>query len=218
MRLIGKNGSSLPPGSVFAVYVPVPFRENDSERLYATIERYSFATLVNVVDGAPYVTHLPLLLDRERRTLYGHLASANPQTSALFEGQSTLAVFQGPHAYISPRWYAEPNVPTWNYIAVHAYGRAVRLDDAGLAGLLERLTARYETETERWHPGLLPDDMLSRLRKVITGFALPIERLEGKYKLSQNRSRADRQGATAALHEHGEGALAALMDEALEER
>lgn len=179
------------------------------------MERNSFAALVSVIDSEPFVTHVPLLLDRERQVLLGHLANANPQTAALFEGQQTLAVFQGPHAYISPRWYARPNVPTWNYVAVHAYGRATRLDDAGLADLLERLTATNETDDDAWRGALFPADKLRKLRGAITGFALPIERLEGKYKLSQNRSRADREGAIDAVRDGGHEELAQLMSDAL---
>ncbi|MDH3713288.1 MAG: FMN-binding negative transcriptional regulator [Gammaproteobacteria bacterium] len=199
------------------MYIPRHFQETDTQRLFAMVEKYSFAVLVSVVDGAPLITHLPLLLDRERQTLLGHLANANPQVDSLFDGRQTLAVFQGPHAYISPRWYASPNVPTWNYVAVHAYGCATRLDDDGLADLLERLTASYETDGEPWRSALLPADRLRKMRGAITGFELPIERLEGKYKLNQNRSLVDREGAINAVRNSGHEELAQLMSDALQD-
>ena len=136
---------------------------------------------------------------------------------ALFDGQQTLAVFQGPHAYISPLWYAKLNVPTWNYVAVHAYGHATRLDDAGLTDLLDRLTASNETSEAPFRPDMLPADQLVAMRKVITGFALPIAQLQGKFKLSQNRRRADREGAISAVAEKGHEELARLMSAALQE-
>ena len=199
------------------MYIPKRYQVTDEQRLFDLVEQYSFAALVNVIDDAPFVTHIPLLLDRERRTLFGHLANENPQLEALFDGQQTLAVFQGPHAYISPRWYAKLNVPTWNYVAVHAYGHATRLDDAGLTDLLERLTASNEPGEEPFRPDMLPADMLVALRGAITGFALPITQLQGKYKLSQNRRRADREGALSAVADQGHSELAQLMSDALQD-
>jgi transcriptional regulator len=200
---------------VALLYIPRYFQKTDAQQLFDMMERNSFAALVSVVDGAPLVTHLPLLLDRERQTLLGHLANANPQVDALFDGRQTLAVFQGPHAYISPRWYVSPNVPTWNYVAVHVYGCATRMNDDELAELLERLTTSYETDGKPWRSALPPADRLRKLRGAITGFALSIERLEGKYKLSQNRSPADREGAIDAVRDSGHEELAQLMTDEL---
>ncbi len=117
------------------MYIPAAFNETDPEKLFDTIEQYSFGMLVSQADGVPLVSHLPILLDRTHAPhgcLIGHLARANPQWEQA-EGQAALAVFSGPHAYISPSWYQSENVvPTWNYVAVHAYGtfRAIHDRDA----------------------------------------------------------------------------------------
>src|SRR5579883_1304747 len=116
------------------------------------MRRFSFATLVTVQDGAPFATHVPVLLDAdagEQGALRAHLARANPQWRALAEGQEALVLFQGPHAYVSPAWYeTHPSVPTWNYAVVHAYGKPRLLDDAELFALLRASVAEYESGRE----------------------------------------------------------------------
>lgn len=185
------------------MYIPAAFRVEDLETLHAFMQRYSFATLVTVGDGEPFATHLPLLLDAVRGpygTLRGHVARANPQWRQLSTG-SPLVIFQGPHSYVSPSWYeAELAVPTWNYTAVHAYGTARLLEDADeLMSLLRALTAIYEApRPEPWQMDL-PEEWLRNLARGIVGFELEITRLEGKWKLSQNRPEADREQVAAAL-------------------
>src|SRR5262245_35101125 len=130
------------------MYVPAHFAEPDLIKLHEAIECYSFATLVSQSGGEPFASHLPLLLDRDRGScgmLIGHMARANPQWQDA-AGQRVLAVFSGPHAYISPTWYeAEKVVPTWNYVAVHAYGRLELIEDGGEAeGVLRRTIGTYE--------------------------------------------------------------------------
>jgi len=117
------------------MYLPKPFREDDPARLHALIRAHGFATLISERDGEPFASHLPLLLDAERGprgTLLGHMARANPQWRSFDQGRAALAIFHGPHCYVSPSWYANaPAVPTWNYAAVHAYGRPRVLEDGG---------------------------------------------------------------------------------------
>ena len=125
------------------MYVPSHFREQDRTRLDKLIRDYPFGQLVSIKDGEPFVTHVPFLLDSDANLLFGHLAKANPHCEVLFE-QSALAVFQGPHAYVSPRWYRSPNVPTWNFTAVHVYGRPQPLEEGRLEQLLEDLSAEFE--------------------------------------------------------------------------
>ena len=193
------------------MYVPKHFAEDDPDRLAALIAEHDFAVLFT--DGAtgPFATHLPLLLDRGRGakgTLIGHVARANPHWKT-FDGRRGLAVFAGPHAYVSPRWYeAAPAVPTWNYVAVHATGtlRAVE-DPVALRAILERMTARYEGE-DGWRLGALDEKFTAAMMRGIVGVELAIELLEGKLKLSQNRSAADRAGVVEALADHP---LAAAM-------
>ncbi len=180
------------------MYLPDTFREPDQERLHAFIDRYPFGTLVVAEGGGAEVAHLPFLLDRPSGELLFHVARANPMRP-----RQALAIFHGPHAYVSPTWYEQPeqHVPTWNYAVVHAHGSVRQLSDGELLASVERLVSVYET-TWRLDPTLRP-----RLLPQIIGFALAIERLEGKFKLSQNRSETDRKRVARKLG----GEIAALM-------
>lgn len=174
------------------MYTPVAFAESDSGRLFEFIEQNSFGLLVSWLDRKPVATHLPFLLQREaggHGTLVGHMARANPQWREA-EGESVLAVFSGPHAYISPAWYeAENVVPTWNYVAVHATGPLELIDDPeALREILQATVGTYEgarREPWRWDDAAPSVD---RLLPHIVGFRIAIDRLEGKWKLSQNHS------------------------------
>jgi transcriptional regulator len=200
------------------MYVPAHFTEDDLPTLYTFIDRHPFGLLVSVHDGRPMATHLPLILDRSvgpYGTLLGHVARANPQWRQLRE-QEVLAIFNGPHAYVSPSWYqAEKLVPTWNYVAVHAYGRVELIEDTdSLVALVHRLTRVFEQHRDApWD--FDPAD--SHMRKVsagIVGFRLAIERLEGKWKLNQNHPEERRQRVIDGLREPGgedREAIASLM-------
>lgn len=196
------------------MYIPTAFRADDRDALYDLIDRHGFGTLVTVPDGTPFATHLPFVLDRARGVLLGHVARANPHADAL-AGAEALVVFQGPHAYVSPSWYATgPAVPTWNYAAVHVYGTASLLDEPSLIDLLDRLEKQYESGRERpWTMDGLPPDFLRKLVRGIVGFAVPLSRVEGKFKLNQNRPAEDRSGVISALAEGNaeERALAEFM-------
>lgn len=188
------------------MYVPAVFAEKDIATLHALIEDHGFATLVtNTADG-PTATHLPVMLDRARGpqgTLVAHLARANPHARSL-DGAETLAIFLGPHGYISPSWYGQhPSVPTWNYAAVHVYGRAKVVDDpARLDAMLRQLVEQYESgRANRWSTDGLPADYMKGMLRGIVGIEIEIARLEGKLKLSQNRNAADRKAVIAALNE-----------------
>jgi transcriptional regulator len=187
------------------VYVPAHFRIDDDATLHAFMRAHAFATLVTLVDGAPFATHLPLLVDADgdgdELILRGHIARANPQWETL-EDQDALAIFSGPHAYVSPTWYTSAqNVPTWNYTAVHALGRGrVLTERADVMDVLRRLTDREEARfTQPWSIERLPEDYVESLRRAIVAFEIPVTRLEGKYKLSQNRSAADQTGVADTL-------------------
>jgi transcriptional regulator len=178
------------------MYIPESFAIRDLNQLHDWIEAYSFASLVSAGGERLEATHLPLLLERgEGRfgTLVGHFAKANGQWQAA-AGAMTLAMFHGPHAYISPRWYDNPNlVPTWNYIAVHAYGRLELIDDLDATiALVRRMTQHYEASFDEPWQLQLDDDSLRKLAMQVVAFRLPIEWLEGKAKLSQNHP-AERQ-------------------------
>ncbi len=209
------------------MYIPKAFREDDVATLHALMRRYSFATLVSDREGEPFATHLPLLVRPEPRpygTLVGHVAHANPHWRGFADGRSVLAIFQGPHGYITPSWYAQKpdNVPTWNYAAVHAYGTPRLIDDDDeLYSLLHELIQTHEAGYARpWSPPE-PDDAVRSMMGAIVGFYIEITRLEGKLKLNQNRSEADQQRVVAGLEGLGDpesAALAQLMRDRREAR
>ncbi|KAB0548966.1 FMN-binding negative transcriptional regulator [Pseudomonas argentinensis] len=191
------------------MYTPSAFRQNDLATLHREIRACRLATLVSHGENGLQASHLPLLLRPEQGeygTLYGHLARANPHARLLAEGGEALVMFSGADAYVSPSWYpakAEHGkvVPTWNYIAVHAHGRAEVFDDAErLLALLRELTDRHEQpRPQPWAIADAPPDYIDGMLRAIVGFALPIERLEGKWKLGQNRSAADQHGVRSGL-------------------
>ena len=191
------------------MYRPRLFDIDDEAVLSDFMRAQSFALLVTATDGAPVASHIPLLLDDggEQVRLLGHTAKANPQWQA-FDGKTeAMAVFWGPHAYISPNWYeTETMVPTWNYVTVHAYGKPTVIDDPetvrqGQAQLVDT----YESDaTGNWSMDVLPDDYLGKMLKGIVAFEMPIERLEGKFKLNQKNSAADREGAIKGLRQTGD--------------
>jgi transcriptional regulator len=185
------------------VYLPPAFTEARPEILVEHIERYDFALLVTHGAEGLVASHIPFLIDDgERLHLHGHLARPNPQVSDLARGGEVLAIFHGPHAYISPNWYATgPSVPTWNYVDVHAYGTVQLVEDAEwLRRFLVRLSDRHEARNRvAWRMQDLPETYVETMLKGIIGFEIAVTRLEGKYKLSQNRPAADRPGVIAAL-------------------
>ncbi|HND30882.1 MAG TPA: FMN-binding negative transcriptional regulator [Myxococcota bacterium] len=183
------------------MYNPALFRIDDADRLADFLGRYPFATLISGDGEGLDISHLPLLLSTDApRRLQGHMARANPQWRSM-EGKEVRVLFQGPHGYISPSWYEEAQaVPTWNYMAVHIWGR-VRLvqEPEPLLELLERLVQREEARFST--PWVLDrsDDWTRSLLAGIVGFEIDILRMEGKFKLSQNRPPASRQKVVATL-------------------
>jgi transcriptional regulator len=186
------------------MYIPKAFREDDILTLHTFMRTYSFATLVTQHEGVPFATHAPFLIDTGRGphgTLLAHMARANPQWHDFNKAQEVLVIFQGPHAYISPSWYeVELSVPTWNYAAVHAYGLPRLIDDReALYTLLKTLIQTHEAHFEKPWPFHLPDVYLQKMMHGIAGFEIEITRLEGKFKLSQNRTEAERANVITAL-------------------
>lgn len=186
------------------MWTPRPFRQEDVQTLHALMRRHNFAVLFSQADGRPYATHLPFMIDENRGpygTLVGHMARANPHWKRFDDATQVLVVFQGPHAYISPSWYEDQvTVPTWNYAAVHAYGipRLIH-EPERLRPMVGELTRLHETAVgSTWDLDQAKPVMDTEL-KAIVGFEIPIDRLEGKYKFNQNRSRADQEGVIRAL-------------------
>ncbi|MCF5722444.1 FMN-binding negative transcriptional regulator [Pseudomonas syringae] len=191
------------------MYTPHPFALTDLPDLQQLIRHTRLAQLVTFGEQGLLASHLPLLLNADEGpngTLYGHLAKANPQWRELQNGSQALVIFAGADAYISPTFYpakAEHGkvVPTWNYLAVHAYGTPeVFSDPERLLNLVSALTDRHEgSRAQPWKVSDAPTDYIDSMLKAIVGFALPIERLIGKRKLSQNRSPADIAGVREGL-------------------
>jgi transcriptional regulator len=201
------------------MYIPKAFREDDLNTIHNLMREYSFATLITQHEGAPFATHLPFILDAQRGsngTLLAHMARANPQWHDFASEQEVLVIFQGPHAYISPSWYeVELSVPTWNYAVVHAYGiPCLFKDNEELYKLLKILIETHEAQFERPWPFQLPDEYLQKMMHGIVGFEIEITRLEGKFKMSQNRTESERENVIAALQESPDTlAVADLMKE-----
>jgi len=190
------------------MYMPKVFQEADRERLYDFVDAHGFgALIVPDAQGDLEISHLPFFLDRSSGRLLAHVARANPIWKKALAARSVVVVFQGPHGYVSARWYEEPQkqVPTWNYAVVHAHGRAEGpMPQAELAALLDDLVATHEQGAAApWRARDVDRDFFERLLQEIVGFSIVIERLEGKFKLSQNRSPEDRTRVIRALAERG---------------
>lgn len=186
------------------MYVPKHFAVNDREILYDFMEHYSFGILVSNKDGVPFATHLPFLLDREEGKLLGHMAKSNEHWQYT-EGE-VMVIFHGPHAYISPTWYETKwTVPTWNYTAVHAYGKFnVIHEEAAVISVFERSVDRYESSMPKPWKADFNEAATKGMLNGIVCFEIEISRLEGKWKLSQNHPEERQQKVIAGLMERGD--------------
>lgn len=204
------------------MYVPKHFQESDAGELAHFMAANGFAVLLTTDErGLPFGSHLPLLYDAgpggAPGRIVGHMAKANPQWRHFRADTEVLAVFAGPHGYVSPAWYdSHPAVPTWNFAAVHAYGRPRLIDEPAEAeALLRRLVATYEAGRPKpWNMDGLPRGYFDGMLRGIQAFELAVTCLEGKFKLSQNRDATDRANVAVALSAEADGAAqatAALM-------
>ena len=201
------------------MYTPKHFVENRIEALHGLIRAYPFATLVTRAADGLTANHLPFELVGE--VLHGHVARGNEL--ARLDGAEVLLVFQGPDGYISPNWYPSKHetgreVPTWNYAVVHVHGRLRVIDDAAwLRRLLETLTDHHEAgQPQPWKISDAPDDHIETSLRAIVGLEVSIDRIEGKFKLSQNHPARNRAGVIAGLRERdgdGDAELAAWMSQ-----
>jgi transcriptional regulator len=190
------------------MYVPPAFKDDDLDNIRATIRAARLANLVTATADGPIATPLPLFLDESEGqlgVLYGHVAKANPQWRSALIGEA-LAIFMGPEAYVTPSWYATKRqtgkvVPTWNYIAVHAYGPVEFFQEPErLLQVVTRLTNMHEqSRAQPWAVSDAPPDFVAAQLRGIVGFCIPVTRFEGKRKMSQNRSEVDRAGVAEGL-------------------
>jgi len=183
------------------MYIPKPFEITDVNEAVSFMQQYSFATLINTSNGLPHATHLPFTVNKsnDQIVLSSHMAKPNEQTGYL-EQSTSLVIFTEPHAYISPKLYEkEQNVPTWNYIAVHAYGHAtVITDEEFQLEALHKMIEFYDMAyLQQW--ATLPMDYKLKLMKGIVFFDIAVSDLQGKKKLSQNRTETDRLNVAHAL-------------------
>ena len=190
------------------MYIPRRHQEKNSEEIFSFLRENSFAILVSVKDGLPLATHIPLLLDTNSfgdDVLTGHISRGNEQKFSLRDGVKVLCIFPGPHSYVSPRWYTQLNVPTWNYIAVHVYGTLRIMETHELRAALDKLVDTYEHHLPRpVKMDEIPEKTLRDDMRGIIGFEIRIEDLQAAYKLSQNR---DEESYNNIIHELKEGDL-----------
>jgi transcriptional regulator len=173
------------------MYIPKRYEEKDKDAIKAFIKANSFGILISISDGKPIGTHIPLLLAEDAQgelSLLGHISKGNEQKHTLQEGALVLAIFAGPHAYISPRWYTEMNVPTWNYLAVHAYGTIELMEGQALEAALSDMVDYYEQgKPQPVTVSEIPEKTYKADLRGIIGFRIRITELQAAAKLSQNR-------------------------------
>jgi transcriptional regulator len=206
------------------MYIPDHFAHQGIAEPLAFMQKFNFATIVTWVEGMPFATHLPFVVEQladHTLTIYGHFARKNPQWETI-EAQTALVIFSEPHAYISPSLYEKrQNVPTWNYVAVHAYGsaRLVNQDNEAFR-ILEKQMQAYENQyLVQWES--LPDEYKNGMIKGIVAFEIRVSKLEAKYKLSQNKPELDRQNVMEHLlksNDTGSRAIGEMMKAQTKER
>lgn len=190
-------------GCVMTLYNPARFAVNDLKASFDLIDRSPFATVISVYQGESQVSHLPLTpkLTADRLELIGHLARANPHAKILSREKSVKCIFHGPHAYITPRWYREDDVPTWNYSVVHVEGKLEPIEGANeILECLRELSAHAERHWPSGWKFFVPDDLQEpMLSKHIVGFRIVAEKIQHKNKMGQNRSAEDLAGVVEGL-------------------
>lgn len=204
------------------MYVPPHFEETRLEVLHDLVRSHPLATVVTLAQESLNANHIPMELDTEPPPLgilRGHVSRANPMWKDFSSDVRALVIFQGPESYITPSWYQTKQesgkvVPTWNYAVVHAYGQLRIIEDpVWLRALVERLTNRHEApRAEPWEVADAPEDYLRGQLNGIVGLEIPIERLIGKWKVSQNRPDTDRKGVIQGLQELGKSEAACMAD------
>jgi len=200
------------------MYIPKYYRVTDEKLITDFIQRNGFGILVTSAEGVPFATHLPLeyVEKNGEKFLYGHLARGNQQWRAFEPNTEVLAIFSGPHAYVSAKWYNHMNVPTWNYMVAHVYGKPRIIEESEeLHGMLKRLVDQNEAVANPAAPYTvesLPQEYMHAQMKGIVGVAIKITRMEGKFKLSQNREQEDFRNVIAKLRASGDANAQAVAE------
>lgn len=204
------------------MYIHPLNRWKDDTEVLAFLEKNAFATLVTQVANKPWATHLPFVLDENKegnKILTGHIAKANPQWKNLADDQEVLVIFQGPHAYISSSWYTHENVPTWNYLAVHVYGKIKLIEGEELLDHLSKLVNTYEEgRPNRVSVETMSKAYIAKQIKALVGFEIIISEVHGSRKLSQNRDEVNHQNIVRNLEESNYPMDKAVAEEMIKER
>ncbi|MEE9423968.1 MAG: FMN-binding negative transcriptional regulator [Methylococcales bacterium] len=186
------------------MYIPEQFAEKDFEKITGLVKNNPFGMLISEHNGSPCIVHLPFLFEPNvgsHGKLVGHMAKDNPQWKSLIEDKSVVVVFNGAHGYISPTLYSTPGVPTWNYAVAHLHGKPTVIEDpAGIENILEKLTTCFESNLPNPWKFSFPVNK-SKLLQMIVGFEINIQKIEGKFKLSQNKTPQERQNIINELSE-----------------
>jgi transcriptional regulator len=186
------------------MYIPKYYREEDRQKLLAFLKQNNFAILVTFDGEKPVATHTPVeVVETENGwTIYGHISRANPQKKT-FSEQEVLCIFQGAHTYISARWYNKVDVPTWDYMIVHLYGKVREVQGDELYSVLSRLVLHHEENTS-YRLEILPQDIVQKEMNGVIGFAVDVTRIDGGYKLSQIETEEDRSTIVSELEKRGD--------------
>ncbi|HNE69473.1 MAG TPA: FMN-binding negative transcriptional regulator [Anaerolineales bacterium] len=187
------------------MHIPKLYREEDRELIVEFLKQNNFPALVTFDGEKPIATHLPVEITQTETaglTIYSHMSKANPQWKS-FGGQEVLLIFQGAHTYISPRWYNHVNVPTWNYMMVHVYGKVRIVEGDELYSLLGRLVRQHEVDSN-YRLESLPQDFVKKEMNGTVGFVVDVTRMDAGYKLSQNRNDEDHANIIRELEGRGD--------------
>jgi transcriptional regulator len=198
------------------MYIPKRFEEKDQPAILDFVRANSFGVLVSVSEGRAVGTHIPLLLSEDEKgepCLLGHISKGNDQKESLKDGAAVLAIFTGPHAYISPRWYTQLNVPTWNYIAVHAYGTIELMEGEALRAALSLMVDHYEQgRPDPMKMEEIPEKILHDDIRGIVGFRVRVTEWQAAAKLSQNRDEVSYHQVITELEHSGDAAAGAVAE------
>lgn len=187
------------------MYLPKLYREEDKERILEFLKQNNFAAIVNFNGERPIATHVPTEVvedEQGRLVIYSHMSRANPQWRT-WAGKEVLLIFQGPHTYISARWYNHVNVPTWNYTIIHVYGKVREIQGEELYSLLSRLVHNHESGSA-YRLETLPQEFVQREMNGVYGFAVEVQSIDAGYKLSQNRNDEDHQNIVGELEKRAD--------------
>jgi transcriptional regulator len=188
------------------MFVPRQYQPSEIEDIYQFIEHNAFANLVSTVNGKFWATHLPLMLSKDRAKLHGHVSRANQQWKFFEDEREVMAIFNGPHSYISSSWYDHENVPTWNYIAVHIYGTVRLIEGEALLNSLKELTDKYEKKSKKpVSVEGMREEYLKKEIKGLVGFEIQITDIQAAWKLSQNRDKKNYLNIISELEQRHEG-------------